>query len=231
MAAELTLHTVLDALSRIGCHTPHPVFAGGARYVPPSAAARVAAGTLDELAAAGLTRGERLTPEFEDVLHVLARPHTEYIAHTRSGRAEHSALVAARGRSVVVAVRCDTRVRLDTATAHLLPDLLVDTLPGWDEPEEFEPFTVPAQRLRDGDAQEAHVLHDLLSRPEHGIGYLRVARQPDGGERVRAAGVVCYLDLDVGRVGLHRAGEHIAVFPGSPSRLASRVAALRATLD
>ncbi|EHR59338.1 ESX secretion-associated protein EspG [Saccharomonospora cyanea] len=231
MAVELTLHTFLAALSAIGCHTPHAIFSGGARYVPPSATARVAAETANELAAAGLTRGTRLEPGFEDVLRVLDRPHTEYFAHVRSGETQHHALVAARGRSVVVAVRAGDRVHLDTTTARTLPDVLVGTLPPADVPV-FEPFPVHTRQLREGpDDPAGEDLHDLLSRPEHGLGYLRVARRPDGGDRIEAAGAVCYLDVDLGRVGLQREGDHITVFPGSPGGLVSRVAALRATLD
>jgi hypothetical protein len=231
VTVELTLYAFLDALATIGCHTPHAIFSGGARYVPPSATDRVAAETFDELAAAGLTEGTRLKPEFEDVLHVFARPHTEYFAHVRAGDEQYHSLVAARGRSVVVAVRTGNQVHLDTSAARDLPAVLVDTLPPADVPV-FDPFRVPTHQLREEpDGPEGEDLHDLFSRPEHGLGYLRVARHPDGGERVEADSVVCYLDVDLGRVGLHRDGDHITVFPGSPDGLASRVTRLRATLD
>ncbi|MEY7970475.1 ESX secretion-associated protein EspG [Saccharomonospora xinjiangensis] len=231
MTVELALHTLLDALAVVGCHTPHAIFAGGARYVPPSATARVSAETTVELAAAGLVAGTRLTPEFEDVLHVLGRPHTEYFAHVRAGGEQHHSLVAARGRSVVVAVRTGERVRLDTATTRDLPGLLVRGLPPSDAAM-FEPFLVHNRRSGENpdSLDGTGDLRRLLSLPERGIGYLHVARRPGRGTRVEADGTVYYLDADLGRVGLHRECGHVTVFPGRPDLLAARVAALRATL-
>lgn len=231
MTVELALHTLLDALSTIGRHSAHAVFSGGARYVPPSAAPTVATEAAAELAAAGLAEGHRFSPEFEDLLHVLARPHTEYFAHVRSSEDQHHSLVAARGRSVVVAVRTGERVQLDLTAARALPAVLVDTLPPADVPS-FEPFRVHTRQLRgEPDDSDGRTLHDLLSRPANGLGYLHVARHPDGSERREAPGTVCYLDVDLGRVGLHRDGDHITVFPGSPRGLASSMVDLRATLD
>ncbi|WP_245959668.1 ESX secretion-associated protein EspG [Prauserella flavalba] len=221
--AELPLHTLLTAMTWAGCGEPHAIFSGGVRYVPPAAARQVDREAFERLTEQGLTVGKALDPDFEDVLHVLDRPHTEYFAHIRSGDTQYGVLVAIRGRSAVLARHRDRTVHLRSLGDRDYPTVLAGQLPRY-RPAPVETFSLPKGDL-DGLAR-------LLDNPR-GMGFLHVARRAGGGERVEAPAPVGYLDSDTGRLGFTHAegGGHLTVFAGEPGQLAARLTAVRATLS
>ncbi|NIJ14327.1 hypothetical protein FHU38_004671 [Saccharomonospora amisosensis] len=231
MRVELPLDTLLTAMSLAGCGEPHLVFAGGERYVPPSAADRVRREALDELASLGLATSGGLDRGFEDVLRTLDRPHTEYIAHVRAGDRQYGMLVAVRGRSATIAVREKGSVRLHRVRETDYAAVLVNRLPPA-APAEFTPFSVPRREIRDEPtSQGARELVRILTGSSSGLGYLHVARRPGGDSRTEAPEAICYVDAEAGRVGIAPSdGDHFTVFPGDETRLTGRLAAVRATL-
>ncbi|EHR48877.1 hypothetical protein SacmaDRAFT_0576 [Saccharomonospora marina XMU15] len=231
MRVELSLDTLLTAMSLAGCGEAHLIFAGGERYVPPSATDRVRREALDELAPLGLATGGGLDRDFEDALRTLGQPHTEYIAHVRAGDRQYGLLVAVRGRSATIAVREGARVRLNRARETDYAAMLVALLPAA-APADFTPFSVPRQEIRgEPTSHDARELASILARPSDGLGYLHVARRASGKRRTEATDAVCYVDAEAGRVGIApTGGDHVAVFPGDETRLTARLAAVRATL-
>ncbi|MEV7553722.1 ESX secretion-associated protein EspG [Amycolatopsis sp. NPDC089917] len=242
---EITLDTLLTAFRHAGCGDPHLIFAGGLRYVPPSSRNGEDRSAFEELGGLGFTEGKRLTSGFEDVLHILDRPNTEYYATTRTEEEQYSVLVAVRGRAAVTAICEGDRVWLKRVRTADRAAALVMNLPEY-PPARFAPFSLPqddfkadaGNELYDETAsrsREARRLDEVFEQPYFGIGFFAAAKRADGGRRTEAVDGLTYLDLDAGRVAMHVTGpprnRYVTVLPGEPVLLAQKVAALRASLD
>lgn len=242
---EITLDTVLTAFRHAGCGDPHLIFAGGLRYLPPSSRNGEDRAAFEELGGLGFTEGNRLTSDFEDVLHILDRPNTEYYATVRTEAEQYSVLVAVRGRAAVTAICEGNRVWLKSVRTADRAAALVMNLPEY-PPARFSPFSVPQDDFSgDGGSdlydepasrsREARRLDEVFEQPYFGVGFFAAAMRPDGGRRTEATDGLTYLDLDDGRVAMHVSGaprnRYITVLPGEPTLLAQKLAALRASLD
>ncbi|MBN6036180.1 ESX secretion-associated protein EspG [Amycolatopsis sp. 195334CR] len=245
--AEISLNTLLSAMRWTGYDQPHLVFAGGERYVPPTATAGLDKAAEEELRECGFVtgKGKRLTGEFEDTLHLLNRPPIEYFAHVRTRDESYEILVAGHDRTAVVVVHQDERVWLKPYRGKNAAALLVDHLPDFPAAK-FTPFTVPRHEMveqigvsgiydeKRSRSAEAKELEEIFSVPEYGSGLLHAARWDHRGNRRQAPVGLSYLDIDAGRVGLTSGGplgnEHIVVLPGDRTRLSEKVASLGASL-
>ncbi|MFK0251333.1 ESX secretion-associated protein EspG [Amycolatopsis azurea] len=242
---EITLDTLLTAFRHAGCGDPHLIFAGGLRYVPPSSRNGEDRAAFEELGGLGFTEGKRLTSDFEDVLHVLDRPDTEYYATLRTEAEQYSVLVAVRGRAAVTAICEGGRVWLKGVRTTDRAAALVMNLPEY-PPARFAPFSLPQDDFKPGEgnelydepesrSREARRLDEVFEQPYFGVGFFAAAKRSDGGRRTEAVDGLSYLDLDAGRVAMHVTGaprnRYITVLPGEPVLLAQKVAALRASLD
>ncbi|MFC3449773.1 ESX secretion-associated protein EspG [Amycolatopsis speibonae] len=242
---EITLDTLLTAFRHAGCGDPHLVFAGGLRYVPPSSRNGEDRAAFEELGGLGFTEGRRLTSDFEDVLHILDRPNTEYYATVRTEAEQYSVLVAVRGRAAVTAICEGGRVWLKGVRTADRAAALVMNLPEY-PPARFAPFSLPQDDFKlttgselydepESRSREARRLDVIFEQPYFGVGFFAAAKRPDGGRRTEAVDGLTYLDLDAGRVAMHVTGSprnrYITVLPGEPVLLAQKVAALRAGLD
>ncbi|MGW4831651.1 ESX secretion-associated protein EspG [Amycolatopsis japonica] len=242
---EITLDTLLTAFRHAGCGDPHLIFAGGLRYIPPSSRNGEDRAAFEELGGLGFTEGKRLTSDFEDVLHILDRPNTEYYATVRTETEQYSVLVAVRGRAAVTAICEGNRVWLKGVRTADRAAALVMNLPEY-PPARFSPFSLPqddfngagGNDLYDEPAsrsREARQLDEVFEQPYFGVGFFAAAMRPDGGRRTEATDDLTYLDLEAGRVAMHVSGSprnrYITVLPGEPALLAQKVAALRASLD
>ncbi|MFD9959226.1 ESX secretion-associated protein EspG [Amycolatopsis sp. NPDC058986] len=237
---------MLTAMRHAGCGDPHPIFAGGLRYIPPSAEGQVSREALDELAQFGFTRGDRLTGEFEDVLHTLDRPESEYFAYARDMNEQFGVLVAVAGGVAVTALCSGERVWLkEVPDRQQPPEVLVANLPEY-APASFPTFSLPQDEFRTdgGDGRyersedrtrAARMLDDVFNQPYYGLGQFTVAKRPRGGQREVARDELSYLDIDSGRVAMELSGapgnRYITVLPGEPGLLAQKIASLRASLD
>ncbi|MGY6656532.1 ESX secretion-associated protein EspG [Amycolatopsis sp. TRM77291] len=242
---EITLDTLLTAFRHAGCGDPHLIFAGGLRYIPPSSRNGEDRAAFEELGELGFTEGKRLTSDFEDVLHILDRPNTEYYATLRTETELYNVLVAVRGRAAVTAICEGNRVWLKGVRTADRAAALVMNLPEY-PPARFAPFSLPQDDFNGsgGDglydepearSREARQLDEVFEQPYFGVGFFAAAMRPDGGKRTEATDGLSYLDLDSGRVAMHVSGSprnrYITVLPGEPTLLAQKVAALRASLD
>ncbi|QFU94134.1 ESX secretion-associated protein EspG [Amycolatopsis sp. YIM 10] len=244
--AEISLNTLLAAMRWTGYEEPHLVFAGGERYVPPTAAIGLDNAAMDELRECGFlaNKGKRFTGDFEDTLHLLNRPPIEYFAHVRTSDESYEILVAGHDRTAVVAVRQDERVWLKPYRGKNTAALLVDHLPDFPAAN-FTPFTVPRHEITEPNtvtgiydekrtrSPEVKELEEIFSVPEYGSGLLHAAKRDHRGNRRQAPVGLSYLDIDAGRVGLTSGGprgnEHIVVLPGDRTRLSEKVASLGAS--
>ncbi|MFC9251065.1 ESX secretion-associated protein EspG [Amycolatopsis thailandensis] len=242
---EITLDTLLTAFRHAGCGDPHLIFAGGLRYIPPSSRNGEDRAAFEELGGLGFTEGKRLTSDFEDVLHVLDRPDTEYYATVRTEAEQYSVLVAVRGRAAVTAICAGSRVWLKGVRTADRAAALVMNLPEY-LPARFAPFSLPQDDFKlaagnelydepESRSREARRLDEVFEQPYFGVGFFAAAKRSDGGRRTEAVDGLTYLDLDAGRVAMHVTGSprnrYITVLPGEPVLLSQKVAALRASLD
>lgn len=231
---EITLDTLLTAFRHAGCGDPHLIFAGGLRYIPPSSRNGEDRAAFEELGGLGFTEGKRLTSDFEDVLHILDRPNTEYYATVRTEAEQYSVLVAVRGRGAVTAICEGNRVWLKGVRTSDHAAALVVNLPEY-PPARFTPFSLAQDDFKDSRSRDARWLDDVFEQPYFGVGFFAAAKRPNGEKRTEATDGLTYLDLDAGRVAMHVSGSprnrYITVLPGEPTLLAQKVAALRASLD
>jgi ESX secretion-associated protein EspG len=244
---EISLNTLLTAMRQVGCGEPHQVFAGGLRYIPPSSTSQVNREAFEELSQYGLTQGNVFTPGFEEVLHLLDRPTTEYFAYARDMDEQFGVLVAVQGRFAVTALCQDERVWLKTVSPDSSPvDALVANLPQY-VPARFTPFSLPQDEFRREEevddlydtgptrSRVAQQLDEIFDQPYYGVGQFYAAKRVNGGPRTLTQDSLSYLDVDAGRVAVELSGtpgnRYITVLPGEPGLLGQKVAALRAGLD
>ncbi|MEU0530331.1 ESX secretion-associated protein EspG [Amycolatopsis tolypomycina] len=244
---ELSLNTLLTAMRQAGCGEPHQIFAGGLRYIPPSSVKQVNRAAFEELSQYGFTQGDRFTSEFEEILHLLDRPATEYFAYARDMKEQIGVLVAVQGRFAVTALCQGDRVCLKTVSPDNNPvDALIANLPPY-APARFTPLSIPQEEFRrkedaddifDSDparSRDARQLDEIFGQPHYGLGEFYAARRSPGGSRTMARDSMSYLDVEAGRVAMTLTGSpgnrYITVLPGEPGLLAQQVAALRAGLD
>ncbi|WIY03891.1 ESX secretion-associated protein EspG [Amycolatopsis mongoliensis] len=225
LKAEFTLNTLLTAMRNVGCGDPHPIFAGGLRYIPPSARNATNRAAFEELSHYGFTQGNGFTPEFEDVLHLIDRPKQEFFAYARDTEEQIGILVAAQNRSAVSVLCRGETVELAGVSPDTHPaDALVKLLPPY-EPAPIRPFSLPQDDFKpqvgsdifdDAPARsrEAQELDALFQQPHFGVGQLY-----SGNTSVN------YLDLNAGRVGIALAGGYISVLPGEPKQLSHKLKA------
>ncbi|MGW3993393.1 ESX secretion-associated protein EspG [Amycolatopsis sp. NPDC004772] len=216
-----SLGTLLTAMRGVGCGDPHPVFANGLRYIPPSLKQQITSEAFDELSQYGVTQGDGFTPEFEDLLHLIDQPAQEYFAYTRDAAGQTSILAAADdGTSVCVVCRGD-QVELTEVDVHPA-DALVAHLPHR-RAADLKPFSLPQDEFRTPPASDvfdeersraAQELDALLRQPHFGVGQLHAGEQ-----------TVSYLDLKAGRVGIALKNGYINVAPGENENLSQMLKA------
>lgn len=244
---ELSLNTLLTAMRQAGCGEPHQIFAGGLRYIPPSSVKQVNREAFEELSQYGFTQGDGFTAEFEEILHLLDRPATEYFAYARDMKEQLGVLVAVQGRFAVTALCQGDRVWLKTVSPDNNPvDALIANLPPY-APARFTPFSLPQEEFRreeeaddifdDGPARsrDARQLDEIFGQPYYGVGQFYAAKRSPDGSRTMSRDSMSYLDVDSGRVAMALTGSpgnrYITVLPGEPGLLAQKVTALRTGLD
>jgi len=223
MIATFSLNTLLTAMRHVGCGDPHPVFAKGLRYIPPSAKGKITREAIEELSPYGFTQGDGFTPEFEDLLHLIDHPAQEYFAHARDTTQQIGILVAGNGRNAVCIVCRGDQVELADVDGHPA-DALVAHLPGY-RPADIKPFSLPQEDFQSppesdifddapARSREAQELDALFQQPHYGVGQLQTKNK-----------TVNYLDLGAGRVGIALADGYISVMPGEPAQLSHKLKA------
>ncbi len=237
---ELSVYPLLSLMRKERMGEPHPVFAGGERYVSPRFAEEAERAVRQELRDAGL--GERREyGEFLDLVSVAQRASLEYYGWVTTTDEAYSVLVASHGRSAVLVVRSGERVRFEPCDL----DRMVETLM-WRLPDvgvaRGEPFSVPqadfhAPKARtDGGVMRrsaparpegARRLDALLKLERIAVAKFYAAKRDPSGTRQRSQRWLTVLDTVEGRwaltVAQARRQEWIHVAPGTHQYLGDRV--------
>ncbi|MFI7677071.1 ESX secretion-associated protein EspG [Actinophytocola sp. NPDC049390] len=240
---ELSVHPLLSLIRKERMGEPHPVFAGGERYVSPRFAEEAERAVAQELRDAGL--GERRDyGEFLDLLGVVQHANLEYYGWITTADEAYSVLVASRGRAAVLVVRSGTRVRFEPCELDRMVETLVWRLPdvGVARGEAFSvpqnDFHAPRGRTdggvmrRSAPARPEGARHlDALLRLERiTVAKFYAARRDASGERQRSQRWLTVLDTVEGRWALSvthaRRQEWIHVAPGTGEYIGARVAEL-----
>jgi hypothetical protein len=217
------------------------MFGAGTIHVPESLASGLDGAARDELTRLGLFARGRATDEFEDAVYALAQPETEYLAQVVNQGEEYTALVGARGRSVVSAVRNGERVLVTAEDDRKSPAaVLIEKLPAY-RPAQVARISLSQHEFRGADgylpderSRTALAVDALFEASSFGHGEINVSIRDRGRKRRVADGVLLYRDLAEGRVAFDVSGDernrYIKVMPGGNQQMAQQVAALRTSL-
>ena len=209
-AVELSLYPLVSMLKRARLGDPHPVLAGGERYVSHRFAGEAERWLDAELAEAGLSDRSQLA-DFTGMLAIIQRAQIEFYGWITSNDETYAVLVAAHGRSAFALTRRGDRVAFrrigpDRLAAALL-EQLEEVPPGRGEAisvREVEVARVGPRPVlrRASDAarsEQARRLDALLRAPRRGGAKLYAARRDDAGNRVRSRAWLDLVDLPDGR--------------------------------
>jgi hypothetical protein len=201
---DLPLHALVSLMDQHRLGDPHPVLAGGERYVSPLITGER---FREVLAAAGLDDRDG-RDELLSAIEVVQRAQTEYYGWLTSGEASWSTVAAALGRGGT-ALRCaGDRVTVRRVDHRRLVETVVRQLPdvpaGTGESisvraSDFGARSTDGVLRRTGRTEEARRLDVLLHTPRLGGGKLYAAWRDKDGHRVRSREWLSVLDLDVGR--------------------------------
>lgn len=206
MRVELSVEVVAGLVERERLGEPHPVLAGGERYVSPRVAGRVDEVLWRELADAGLDDRDRLA-ELVTAITVVQRAHREFYGWVAAGDRTWATVAAAIGRAATVVTRRGDRVSVRRVDARRLVEVIVGELPvvpgGRGESisvsaAELTPTPGILRRSTDGRAG-ARRLTALLAAPRLGGATLYAARRDEHGARTRSAQWLSVIDLAEGR--------------------------------
>jgi hypothetical protein len=245
-SVELSLNTFFAALSWAKCGEPHLIFAGGERYIPPSAQATVNGEAYEELSNLGLVNGNMLTEDFEHTLHVLNNADHEYFAFTRAGDNSHNLLTAISGKFAVTAGHYRECVWIEPSLRENPAESLITNLPDFPAAQ-FTAFSLTQKEWHDLHADQnpdqnrysptpvptraARKLQAFTQQDCHGLAEIHSSHRKSNGGKEHATNSLAYLDTDAGRVGIQTTGrennKYINVFPGEPRQLMNRLTGTR----
>lgn len=243
---ELPVYPLVELVRREGLGDPHPVLAGGERYVSHRFAAQAEQDLRERLAAAGLGHRDALDEFVEDV-GVAQRATAEFYGWVADGLRRYSVLATALGRRAVVLTRDGDRVTVERGDPERLASALVARLPevpaAAGEPISARTGDVGRRGGREPGAvlrrsapsrpEGARRLEALAAQPRRGGAKLYAAARDRAGVRRRAADWVTVLDLAAGRWALYSSGRGeraVNAAPGTSRLLTDKLDELRRTL-
>jgi hypothetical protein len=239
-AVEIPVFPLISLIQKENLGQPHPVFAGGERYVSPRFAAEAERVIERELKEAGI--GDY--PDFVDLVGVVQRAEVEYYGWVTTSAESSGLLVASVGRSTVLLTRSGEQIRFERCDFDRALDSFVSRLPetpaarGDSFSVGHSEFHTPRSRVagsvlrRSAPARPegARKLDALLDTQRLSVAKLYAAKRNGDGDRQRSAQWLTVLDLVAGRwaisVTRSRHGRWITVAPGSPQVVADQLAEL-----
>jgi hypothetical protein len=239
MIARLGADTVLT-LVRLRHGEPHPVLAHTPVWRDDTASRAEDARAHAELTRLGLMRGDRLVPEFDDMVGALVRPDHElygWIDTVVAGRPRRFSVLAGSAHQTGFLLVQDHEPGTVTLTA-LDPDDLLDAFlaqlppkrpanrPGITVTHDEFLATRPGVRRRSAPPRLL-ALQALVDQPRSGAGSLYAAVRRGVGTRVRVPRPVTYIDTRDGRwlITHHTRDGHrwTRVRPATPHLIAGRL--------
>jgi EspG family len=242
---ELAVHPLVSLIRRENLGDPHPVFAGGERYVSHRFAGDAERVLRTELADAGLGDRDELG-DFTAMLATIQRARAELYGWVTDQDDTYAVLAAAHGRSAFTVRRRGDRVSFQRAgAADRLPEALLAQLPDVPagrggsfsvrESEMDRPGPRPVLRRSGGPvrSEQAKRLDALLRASRRGGAKLYAARRDDDGNRVRSRTWLDLLDLPDGRWAVHlttnRGERVVTASPGTTAVITTRLTDLLRT--
>lgn len=238
---ELSVYPLISLIRKEKLGEPHPLFAGGERYVSPRFAAEAEQVVRAELAGHGL--GDRAAlADFVEKLALVQQAGSEYYGWMTNGEQKFAALVAASGRRAVAVMRAGDLVTFERIDAEELVNEFVYRLPdvraGVGEAIAVRAADVGARqsgaimrRTQPSRPDGARRLEALLQEPRLGGAKLYAANRDQDGNRRRSREWLTLLDLISGRWLVHptlgRGERTIHAAPGSAPLLAARLGELQ----
>jgi hypothetical protein len=240
---ELSVYPLISLIRKEKLGEPHPLFAGGERYVSPRFAADAERILREELASHGLGDRAALT-DFVEKLALVQRAGTEYYGWMTNGDKKYATLVAASGRRAVAVMRAGELVTFERIDSEELVNEFVYRLPDV-RPGDGAAVSVRAadvgarqsgailRRSQPNRPDAARRLEALLQEPRLGGAKLYAAKRDPDGNRRRSPEWLTLLDLISGRWLVHptlgRGERTINAAPGSPPLIAAKLAELHRT--
>lgn len=241
---ELSVFPLMSLIRREKLGEPHPLFAGGERYVSPRFAARAEQVVREELARHGLGDRDALA-DFVENLALVHQAGCEYYGWMTNGDQKYATLVAASGRRAVAVMRAGDLVTFERVGAEELVNEFV--------------YRLPDVRAGDGDAIAVRAadigarqaggimrrsqpsrpdgirrLEALLHEPRLGGAKLYAANRDQDGNRRRSREWLTLLDLISGRWLVHptlgRGERTIHAAPGSAPLIAAKLGELQRSI-
>jgi hypothetical protein len=196
-AVELSLHPLVALMHKENLGDPHPVLAGGERYVSHRHATESEQWLHAELAEAGVADRDRLA-DLVGMVSIIQRARTEFYGWVADHDDTYSLLVAAHGRNAFALTRRGDRVAFRRVSPDRLAEALVRRLPHVPAGH-GEPLAVREAELARPRSAPARRLVALFQAPRRGGAKLYAARRDDTGNRVRSRDWLDLLDLPEGR--------------------------------
>ena len=209
-AVELSVHPLIALIHKENLGDPHPVLAGGERYVSPRFASEDERAFRTELTEAGLVDRGRLA-DFTGILSIVQQARTEFYGWVTGTGGEYSLLVAAHGRNAFALTRHGNRIAFRRISPDRLAEAMVERLPNVSsgrgdsisvrEAEVTRSGPRPVLRRPSGPArsEQARRLAALTQAPRQGFVKLYAGRRDDAGNRVRSREWLDLVDLHDGR--------------------------------
>lgn len=238
---ELSVFPLISLIRKEKLGEPHPVFAGGERYVSPRFTAEAERVVREELAGHGL--GDRTAlADFVEKLALVQQAGTEYYGWMTHGEQKYATLVAASGRRAVAVMRARDLVTFERVDSEELVNEFVYRLPdvgaGTGAPIAVRAADIGARqsgaimrRSQPSRPDGARRLEALLQEPRLGGAKLYAANRDQDGNRRRSREWLTLLDLISGRWLVHptlgRGERTIHAAPGTAPLIAAKLAELQ----
>lgn len=209
-AVELAVYPLFALIHQENLGDPHPVLAGGERYVSHRFAGEGERWLRAELAEAGVHDRGQLA-DFIGMLSIVQRARTEFYGWVKETDESYAVLAAAHGHSAFALTRHGDRVRFERTRSDRLAEALVRRLPDV-PPGRGKSISVPeAEVTRSGPRpmlrrasgaalnEQTRRLDGLFRAPPRGLAKLYAAHRDDAGNRVRSRQWLDLIDTVDGR--------------------------------
>ena len=229
---ELSVYPLLSLIRMEKLGEPHPLFAGGERYVSRRFAAEAERVIREELASHGLGNRTALA-DFVEKLALVQQAGSEYYGWMTHGDQKYATLVAASGRRAVAVMRAGDLVTFEPVDSEELLNEFVYRLPdvqaGTGDAISVRAADIGARqsgailrRTQPSRPDGIRRLEALLHEPRMGGAKLYAANRDQDGNRRRSREWLTLLDLISGRWLVHPTlgrGERIIHAAPSPAPL------------
>jgi hypothetical protein len=232
---HLPLTTLIAAIDMADLGEPHVVLAGAERFISRRVRHESDRIIRDQLAAAGLTTGDRLTDDFTDTLTTIQRGTVEYYGWVTGVEVNYALLAAARGSDAVILKRTHESVHIERPKPKDMVAAFLAQLPSARPARAapiFVPRSEPARRglmvaNRPSRKDDRVRLVALMKEPRTSGSMLYCARRDHAGTRRRSPTWITVVDARSGRWIIYVTPDGaVNVVPGTQKALTEKLVTL-----